>query len=124
MFNTEPTHSCAKVMQEDKTPWQCPEKPEKLKDAPIGQYHCPRCGMMVVAGCPHPNLVEYVASVSKLATELLGIEGPGWYATLPDLELIGPFKSKGEAVITWKKIARERFGWSGWKWKHINNNEQ
>ena len=25
------------------------------KDAPIGMFHCPECGEMVVAGMPHPD---------------------------------------------------------------------
>ena len=25
------------------------------KDAPIGMFHCPECGEMVVAGLPHPD---------------------------------------------------------------------
>lgn len=33
----------------------CPEKPEKLLGQPLGQYHCPCCGMMIVAGLPHPD---------------------------------------------------------------------
>lgn len=32
----------------------CPHRPEELKCQPIGMYHCPACGMMVVAGVPHP----------------------------------------------------------------------
>jgi hypothetical protein len=32
----------------------CAERPEALADAPLGQYHCPDCGAMVVAGLPHP----------------------------------------------------------------------
>jgi hypothetical protein len=31
----------------------CPERPEELLGAPIGQYHCPWCGEMQVAGIPH-----------------------------------------------------------------------
>lgn len=31
----------------------CPEDPMDLFLLPIGQYHCPRCGMMLVAGVPH-----------------------------------------------------------------------
>lgn len=31
----------------------CPERPELLAGQPIGQYHCPSCGCMVVAGIPH-----------------------------------------------------------------------
>ena len=36
----------------------CPEKPELLRGAPIGQYHCPNCGVMVLAGLPHPKVVR------------------------------------------------------------------
>lgn len=32
-------------------PW--PWEPQQLKGQPIGQYHCPYCGAMVVAGIPH-----------------------------------------------------------------------
>ena len=28
------------------------------KDAPIGMFHCPECGEMVVAGLPHPEFYE------------------------------------------------------------------
>lgn len=31
----------------------CPENPLLLAGAPIGQYHCPACGMMVMAAMPH-----------------------------------------------------------------------
>lgn len=34
-------------------PW--PWDPPQLAGAPIGQYHCPYCGSMVVAGWPHPD---------------------------------------------------------------------
>ena len=34
-------------------PANCDEKPERLKGQPIGQYHCPDCGAMIVAGFPH-----------------------------------------------------------------------
>ncbi len=33
----------------------CPEDPRQLLGAPIGQYHCPVCGMMCLAGCAHPS---------------------------------------------------------------------
>ncbi|MCK5017412.1 MAG: hypothetical protein KAS32_10130 [Candidatus Peribacteraceae bacterium] len=36
----------------------CNEKPETLKGQPIGQYHCPDCGAMVLAGLPHPQLCQ------------------------------------------------------------------
>jgi hypothetical protein len=31
----------------------CPEQPLLLAGQPIGQYHCPGCGMMLIAGVPH-----------------------------------------------------------------------
>lgn len=31
----------------------CPEQPLLLAGAPIGQYHCPFCGMMIMAGVAH-----------------------------------------------------------------------
>jgi hypothetical protein len=39
-------------------PANCEEKPEDLKGQPIGMYHCPDCGAMVVAGLPHPPLCK------------------------------------------------------------------
>lgn len=29
------------------------DDPVKLRGAPIGQYHCPGCGVMQLAGIPH-----------------------------------------------------------------------
>jgi len=34
-------------------PANCEEKPEQLVRALIGQYHCPDCGAMIMAGIPH-----------------------------------------------------------------------
>lgn len=34
----------------------CEEKPENLIGQPIGMYHCPDCGAMVIAGMSHPFL--------------------------------------------------------------------
>ena len=39
-------------------PAPCEEKPEELLGCPIGQYHCPDCGAMVLAGLPHPDLCK------------------------------------------------------------------
>jgi hypothetical protein len=39
-------------------PAPCAEKPEALVGLPIGQYHCPDCDAMVVAGMPHPDVCE------------------------------------------------------------------
>lgn len=32
----------------------CPHDPKPLLGLPLGMYHCPDCGMMVLAGMPHP----------------------------------------------------------------------
>jgi hypothetical protein len=37
----------------EKNKWPCPGKPEDLKGAPIGMYHCEFCGEMQLAGCSH-----------------------------------------------------------------------
>lgn len=34
----------------------CDEKPERWVNAPLGMYHCPDCGAMLVAGMQHPEL--------------------------------------------------------------------
>jgi len=39
-------------------PSNCKEKPEKRIGDPIGQYHCPYCGAMVIAGVPHPDMCD------------------------------------------------------------------
>lgn len=40
----------------------CPELPELLLGLPIGQYHCPYCGVMCLAGIAHmmPDEVDVV----------------------------------------------------------------
>lgn len=39
-------------------PANCCEKPEKLIGQPIGMYHCPCCGAMVIAGLEHPDMCK------------------------------------------------------------------
>ena len=50
--------TCGRCYQEvDKIfPANCDEKPEILAGEPIGQYHCPDCGAMVLAGITHPEV--------------------------------------------------------------------
>ncbi len=36
----------------------CAHKPESLVGEPLGMYHCPDCGAMVLAGLPHLPLCE------------------------------------------------------------------
>lgn len=37
-------------------PARCNEKPELLVNVPLGMYHCPDCGAMIMAGLPHPTV--------------------------------------------------------------------
>lgn len=37
-------------------PAACGHDPQTLRGKAIGQYHCPGCGAMVLAGLPHPEL--------------------------------------------------------------------
>jgi hypothetical protein len=39
-------------------PW--PWEPQQLVGVPLGQYHCPYCGAMVIAGVPHLDYRETV----------------------------------------------------------------
>ncbi len=37
----------------EECPW--PWEPQQLVGVPMGQYHCPYCGAMCVAGVPHTD---------------------------------------------------------------------
>ena len=54
----DPNRMCGRCYEEVDELFEAPcrEKPEELEGAPLGQYHCPYCGAMVIAGCPHPKL--------------------------------------------------------------------
>jgi hypothetical protein len=39
-------------------PANCVEKPELFKGSPLGQYHCPDYGAMVLAGLEHPRMCK------------------------------------------------------------------
>lgn len=54
------TGICCRCYDEevDVFPANCAEKPDELLGAPLGQYHCPDCGAMVMAGLPHPDLCQ------------------------------------------------------------------
>ena len=87
----------------------CPEKPEKLLGTPLGQYHCPYCGMMVVAGVPHPALVEWRTPTTEEQV-YLGLEEPGYYGFLPDFSFVGPYPQEDEAEQAWRQEMKSRFG--------------
>lgn len=40
----------------ERCPW--PWEPQQLIGVPMGQYHCPYCDAMCVAGIPHPDYAE------------------------------------------------------------------
>jgi hypothetical protein len=40
----------------ERCPW--PWEPQQLKGAPLGMYHCPYCGGMVLAGEPHTDYAD------------------------------------------------------------------
>ena len=39
-------------------PTNCRERPEKLIHVPMGMYHCPDCGAMLLAGLSHPDVCK------------------------------------------------------------------
>ncbi|MGA4941748.1 hypothetical protein [Streptomyces cinereoruber] len=43
----------------ERCPW--PWEPQQLVGAPLGQYHCPYCGAMVMAGMPHLDYADDAA---------------------------------------------------------------
>ncbi|MFJ3537018.1 hypothetical protein ACIPQA_16295 [Streptomyces sp. NPDC090109] len=43
----------------ERCPW--PWEPQQLVGAPLGQYHCPYCGAMVMAGMPHLDYADDTA---------------------------------------------------------------
>jgi hypothetical protein len=45
-------------------PPKCKEKPEDFVNQPIGMYHCPDCGAMVVGGVPHPHLCKLCVNLN------------------------------------------------------------
>ena len=38
----------------------CSHRPEEYLGQPIGMYHCPLCGQMVIAGLLHPQYPERI----------------------------------------------------------------
>jgi hypothetical protein len=42
----------------------CAYDPRPLLGQPIGMFHCPECGEMVLAGLPHPTMTEAEADAS------------------------------------------------------------
>ena len=53
-----PRDDIAGPLNEEGEPCPWPWDPIQLRGAPIGQYHCPYCGAMCVAGMDHPDYAE------------------------------------------------------------------
>ena len=52
----------------------CTHDPRQYKGYPVGQYHCPECGEVVIAGLPHPQSVgEFENSEDVTAFQALGV---------------------------------------------------
>lgn len=49
---------CLNEFDENDSRSSCKEKPEKRTASLMGQYHCPDCGSMVLAGYEHPAICE------------------------------------------------------------------
>lgn len=58
-------------------PAKCSERPELLVDSPIGQYHCPDCGAMVMAGVPHGPVCVLCRDRNHPAFDVWGAVPPG-----------------------------------------------
>lgn len=43
----------------------CEFDPKPLIGVPLGMFHCPLCGDMVVAGMPHPMSLEEAAVLEQ-----------------------------------------------------------
>jgi len=52
-------------------PANCDEDPVKRYGQTIGQYHCPDCGAMVIAGIPHPPLCQRCLTRTHPAFDIL-----------------------------------------------------
>lgn len=54
----------------ERCPW--PWEPQQLKGFPFGQFHCPYCGAMVMAGMEH---LDYSGVFDEPPNEVPGDEG-------------------------------------------------
>lgn len=47
----------------------CEFDPMTLQDKPIGMLHCPECGEIIIAGIPHPKIVNKTTSLNSMSIE-------------------------------------------------------
>lgn len=56
-------------LNEEGEPCPFPYDPQQLVGAPIGQYHCPYCSAMVLAGIPHLDYSEDLPPAAEHADD-------------------------------------------------------
>ena len=66
----------------------CPYDPTTDENAPLGMYHCPVCGEMVIAGCAHPDYsllddADFLDPLTYEVVETFNALGRVW-PTTPD----------------------------------------
>ena len=64
-------------------PANCSEKPEAMLCQPIGMYHCPDCGAVLVAGMAHPELCKPCIDRKHPMFDKPGPMGDGSIVVLP-----------------------------------------
>lgn len=75
----------------ERCPW--PWEPQQLVNAPIGQYHCPWCGAMVIAGMEHLDYStdEKLVFLLQQASRKVRMDKKGIaYFECPDCHTISP----------------------------------
>lgn len=79
--------------------YNCTYDSEKLKNTPMGMFHCPQCGMMLLADLEHPKFIYYLIEEDFGCMEnFYGIEKKsGWVVCTPDYSLHGTFPTQEEA---------------------------
>lgn len=57
---------CARCLEEvpELFPAPCAEDPSPPSQWPLGMYHCPDCGTMLLSGVPHPWLCRACAELA------------------------------------------------------------
>lgn len=84
----------------EECPW--PWDPQQLEGAPLGQYHCPYCGGMVMAGVPHLDWREEARPTRWVITFVVDAQDASAAESIAD-EIV----SSVDAVIGWQAIEAE-----------------
>ncbi len=62
----------------------CEFDPSEMVGQPIGMFHCPLCGEMVVAGSPHPDYSIGLSEAEEEELWMVGLERAGSPLLLED----------------------------------------